>query len=277
MWKFSAPQTIAVCAPAGAIAPEIAAAGITALRNAGAEVTVLPHCFTGSELPFLAADDALRAADITAGAALGTTLWATRGGYGCARILDLLDWEKLRQCDFKIAGFSDITALHWAMTARHAGTAVAAPMLKFLSEMDDDLSIQTLNNALESRPVSLQLTALRGNYAGGLALPGNLTVAASLAGSKFFPDTTGRIIVLEDVGEAPYRIDRALTQLRLAGAFAKCAGVIFGYFTDCGDVTPVLQNFAATARCPVFTGLPFGHEMPFYSLATTQYIEVQGG
>lgn len=276
MWKFSAPQTIAVCAPAGAVAPEIAAAGITALQNAGADVTVLPHCFTGGKLPFLAADDALRSADITAGAAPGTTLWAARGGYGCARILDLLDWEKLRRNNVKIAGFSDITALHWAMTACCAGTAVAAPMLKFLAEMDDDLSIRTLNDALESRPVSLQLPALCGKHAGGLALPGNLTVAASLAGSKFFPDTTGRIIVLEDVGEAPYRIDRALTQLRLAGAFEKCAGVIFGYFTDCGDVTPVLENFAANVNCPVFTGLPFGHEMPFYSLATTQYIEVQG-
>ena len=144
------------------------------------------------------------------------------------------------------------------------------------AEMDDDLSIRTLNDALESRPVSLQLPAWHGKHAGGLALPGNLTVAASLAGSKFFPDTTGRIIVLEDVGEAPYRIDRALTQLRLAGAFEKCAGVIFGYFTNCGDVTPVLENFAANVNCPVFTGLPFGHEMPFYSLATTQYIEVQG-
>jgi muramoyltetrapeptide carboxypeptidase len=235
----------------------------------------MPHCFDGGTLPFLAANDLSRAADITAGATRGGIVWAARGGYGCARILELLDWKKLQQCDFKIAGFSDITALHWAMTARHAGTAVAAPMLKFLSEMDDDLSIKTLNDALESRPVSLQLTALHGNHAGGLALPGNLTVAASLAGSKFFPDTTGRIIVLEDVGEAPYRIDRALTQLQLAGAFEKCAGVIFGYFTNCGDVTPVLENFAANAQCPVFTGLPFGHEMPFYSLATTQYIEVQ--
>lgn len=277
--KLQLPENLAVAviAPAGKCAEPTVAAGVAALRSAGADVMVMPHVDSGTRLPYLAADDADRAADFMAAAESCRMLWAVRGGYGCMRILPLLDWEYLRQHPVTVAGFSDITALHWALTARKCGTAVSAPMLKYLAEMDDELSVKSLFGALTAQDVKLTLTALRGETAAGTPLPGNLTVAAALAGTEYFPDTAGKILVLEDVGEAAYRIDRSLTQLRLAGAFDRCAAVVFGNFTGCGspeEVDAVLQDFAGHIRCPVFTGLKTGHELPFFSLSGAQKMQV---
>ena len=270
-------RRIAVIAPAGKTAADTVANGLAALRRTGAEVRVMPHVGQGATLPFLDSGDAERAADFMAAAEQGDVVWAVRGGYGGARILELLDWERLQKRPVRLAGFSDVTALHWALVARGAGEAVNAPMFRYLAEMTDELSFTTLAAALRGDPVTLKLPALRPGVARGLALPGNLTVAASLAGTKFFPDTAGKVVCLEDVGEAPYRIDRALAQLRLAGAFERCAGVVFGNFTDCGDadaVAAVLRDFADKMKSPVFTGLSFGHELPFYTLSSRQTITV---
>ena len=97
----------------------------------------------------------------------------------------------------------------------------------------------------------------------GTPLPGNLAVASALCGTGFMPETSGKILILEEVGEAPYRIDRMLTQLRLNGVFDHGAGIIFGNFTGCGQVDR-----------PVFYGLPHGHELPFYSICGTQIVTV---
>lgn len=273
--KLLLPENLAVSviAPAGKCDSRVVTDGVAALCNSGAKVQIMPHVFSGTSLPYLAADDAARCADIMNAATDGALLWAVRGGYGCARILPLLDWEFLQKHPVTVAGFSDITALHWALTAKNAGTAISAPMLKYLAEINDDLSVNTLFNALAAQNVTVKLPALRGTAASGTPLPGNLTVAASLAGTDFFPDTAGKILILEDVGEAPYRIDRALTQLILAGAFDNCAAVVFGNFTGCGtpdEIKAVLDDFAMRVTCPVFSGFPFGHELPFFSLSTAQ-------
>lgn len=270
-------RRIAVIAPSGKTAAETVEKGLAALRRTGADVQVMPHVGQGTELPFLDSGDAERAADFMAAAECGEVVWAVRGGYGGVRTLELLDWERLRKHPVRLAGFSDVTALHWAMVARNAGEAISAPMFRYLAEMDDELSLSTLAAALRGDPVTLQLPALRPGVARGSALAGNLTVAASLAGTKYFPDTAGKVVCLEDVGEAPYRIDRSLAQLRLAGAFERCAGVVFGNFTDCGEadaVAAVLRDFADKIKSPVFTGLSFGHELPFYSLSSRQMLTV---
>lgn len=268
---------IAAVAPAGRTTPETVAAGAEALRRSGADVAVMPHVGAGALLPFLDADDAARAADFMHAARESDLVWAVRGGYGGARMLELLDWEYLRQHPVRLAGFSDVTALHWALVARGAGEAISAPMFRFLAELSDDLSTTTLAAALAAAPVELRLPALRPGRAEGPALAGNLTVAASLAGTEYFPDLAGRVVCLEDVGEKPYRVDRALNQLKLAGAFDRCAAVVFGNFTDCGDpaeLAAVLREFAGKIKSPVFTGLAFGHELPFYALSSRQNVTV---
>ena len=184
----------------------------------------------------------------------------------------------LKKRDIPILGFSDITALHWAMAKHGMNSYFAAPMMKFIAGACDSLTAETLHAAFSGEDITLKLDALRPGKICAYPLPGNLTVAAALCGTGFFPDTTGKILILEDVGEVPYRIDRTLTQLRLAGAFEKCAGVVFGSFTSCGEKAEreaVLRDFAGSVQCPVFHGLPHGHEMPFVSLSGGQRISVR--
>ncbi len=279
MFKFPHKYRIALVAPAGVISPETAASGRAILEKYGHEVKIMPHLFTGGTLLHLSADDADRASDINA--AIDDEeieiIWAVRGGAGSLRILDRINWKKLKDSGKYFAGFSDITAIHWAMAANNSCRYLAAPMMKFLAENREPLTGETLFAALNGSPVSLQLPALRPGSVNGTALAGNLTVAAALCGSRYLPDTTGRVLVLEDIGEAPYRIDRCLTQLRINGVFDHCAGIIFGRFTDCGnepELMAVLKDFTGKVSCPVFCGLCHGHELPFYSLCGTQEISV---
>ena len=262
--------TIAAVAPAGAPAPGVVDSGAAVLRRLGAEVKLMPSVYgRPGKLPFLAADDELRLADLQNAmddpdVAL---IWAVRGGYGSARLLEQLKWPNHSR-RFMLGGFSDITALHWAMSASGAGRVLALPMFSFLTEMDE-LTRFHLAALFSGREQRLTLPALRPGDLNARPLAGNLTVAASLCGTRYFPDTTGRIVILEEIGEAPYRIDRLLFQLRCSGTFDRCAGVLFGRFTDCGPqekIMAVLEDFTARVNCPVFYGLEYGHECPFISM-----------
>ena len=176
------------------------------------------------------------------------------------------------------AGFSDITAIHWAMAKYGIDRYLAAPMMKFIAENQDSSTADALADALESKELNLALPALNPGKVSAAPLPGNLAVAAALCGTPYFPDTTGKVLILEEVGEAPYRIERTLTQLHLAGAFDHCAGIIFGNFTGCGEVpgvSAVLKDFANRAACPVFFGAAHGHELPFFSFSGRQQLAVK--
>lgn len=279
MFKFPRHYNIALTAPSGGILQETVNAGKIVLKNSGCSVRQMPHIFSGTILSHLAAGDNERADDINAAIADDSIdiIWAVRGGAGALRILNQIDWEKLKGSGKYFAGFSDITAIHWAMAKHGIDTFLAAPMMSYLVKSDDVLTEKTLFSALNGENISLKLPALRAGNICGTPLPGNIAVAASLCGTQYMPDTTGKILILEEVGEQPYRIDRMLTQLQLAGAFEKCAGVIFGNFTNCGaapDIMNVLRDFTEHLACPVFCGFPFGHELPFHSICGTQLISV---
>ncbi|MBE6376877.1 MAG: LD-carboxypeptidase [Lentisphaerae bacterium] len=279
MFKFPRRYRIALTAPAGSCDENTILAGKAVLEKYGNEVILMPHISDRDSLGYLSAGDDKRAADINAAVNDENIdlIWAVRGGYGCMRILDKIDWEMLKKRDIPILGFSDITALHWAMAKHGINSYFAAPMMKFIAGVCDSLTAETLHAAFSGEDITLKLDALRPGKICAYPLPGNLTVAAALCGTEFFPDTTGKILILEEVGEAPYRIDRMLTQLRLAGAFEKCAGIVFGSFTGCGEtpeVMAVLQNFTGNVTCPVFCNLPHGHELPFYSISGRQLISI---
>lgn len=279
MFKFPRHYHIALTAPSGGISPETVTAGKKILEACGCKVSVMPHVFAGGSLQHLAAKDDERISDINAAVADDEIdiIWAVRGGAGALRILDKIDWAGMKKSGKYFAGFSDITAIHWTMAKFGIDRYLAAPMMKYLAENDSKLTANTLFDALCGKSAELQLPALNPGTISGTPLPGNLTVAAALCGTGFLPDTTGKILILEDVGEAPYRIDRTLAQLRLAGAFKNCAGIIFGNFTNCGevpDIMAILQDFSDSMDCPVFYGLPHGHQLPFYSLCGTQIISV---
>ena len=279
MFKFNRKYRIALTAPSRMCTKETVAAGKAVLEESGCEVTLMPHLFSGGSLSHLSACDTDRAADINAAIADKNIdiIWAVRGGCGALRILDKINWQKLKESGKFFAGFSDITAIHWAMAKYGINRYLAAPMMNFLAKTDDRLTVTTLNDALCAKELQLSLPALNPGEVTAVPLAGNMAVAAAMCGTSFFPDTSGKLLILEEIGEAPYRIERSLTQLRLAGTFDHCAGVVFGNFTDCGEnsgVMAVLQDFAARAKCPVFYGLPHGHELPFTSLSGIQKLSI---
>lgn len=202
----------------------------------------------------------------------------TRGGYGSARLLENWQWPTEITPKWLI-GFSDITGLLWSL-AKIGIMGIHGPVLTTLAD-EPGWSQQRLFDILEGRP----LKPLFGKSWGsgtvqGKLLPANLTVATHLLGTPLQPDFTGAILALEDVTEAPYRIDRMLTHWRLCGVFEQIKGIALGRFSRCHapvgisswTVEEVLRDRLGDLGLPVVADLPFGHDginasLPIGSLA----------
>ncbi|MDR2460154.1 MAG: LD-carboxypeptidase [Deltaproteobacteria bacterium] len=190
-------------------------------------------------------------------------LWATRGGHGAMRLLDSLEekWSSFPK-DKPIIGYSDITALHLARLAATGVGGWHGPNLTSYCKESFPLEEAPLFGS-KAHPWYFQdIAVLRPGAAQGPLLGGNLTLFSHLYGGKYCSPSCGCILMLEDVGEKPYAIDRYLVALRLKGAFEKAAGIVFGQFTDCGnpkEIEEVLKAFSDSLRVPVAMGGPFGH------------------
>ncbi|MEV6814651.1 LD-carboxypeptidase, partial [Micromonospora sp. NPDC051296] len=237
---------------------------------------------------YLAGADALRAADLNTAFADPRVrgVVCTRGGYGAQRVVDAIDLEAVRRDPKVVAGFSDITALQLALWrgARLAG--VHGPGAAWRDERTPLSSAESLHAALTTtEPVTVR--AVEGEETFGVRVPGravgrllggNLCLVAASLGTPDMPDLTGAVLLLEDVQEPPYKVDRMLTQLRRAGVLDGLAGVAVGQFTDCADgwevgVADVLTERLGDLGVPVLGGLPIGHgpgqlTVPVGTLAT---------
>lgn len=204
-------------------------------------------------------------------------LIAARGGYGSMSLLPRLNYELIRQHPKIILGFSDITALQLALWHKIELITFSGPMLAvemarpemvnssllwaLMSGADEDLLNLLLSASLESENIEF----LRPGTFSGRLLGGTLTIIAALAGSAYIPDFSGKIIFLEDRGEPLYRIDRALTQLRLSGVFNNPSAVVCGDFTlpvKSGEslrLKTFLREFFADDDFPVLMNFPYGH------------------
>ncbi|BAY43592.1 peptidase U61 LD-carboxypeptidase A [Scytonema sp. HK-05] len=194
-----------------------------------------------------------------------------RGGFGSTRILENWTWQDSENSALPkwLIGFSDITALLWSLyTARIS--SVHAPVLTTLAS-EPDWSIERLFDCVEGRPLApLEGSGWGGGVATGILLPGNLTVATHLLGTPMLPDINGVILAFEDVTEAPYRIDRMLTQWRMSGALSKVRGIALGSFSRCEpppnvpsfSVEEVLRDRLGDLGIPIVSDLPFGHDGP---------------
>jgi muramoyltetrapeptide carboxypeptidase len=194
-------------------------------------------------------------------------LLCARGGYGSARILE--DWVWPPENSKWLIGFSDITALLWSLSLVGI-SGVHAPVLTTLAA-EPDWSIQRLFDWVEGRTLApLYGTGWGGGAASGILLPANLTVATHLLGTPLQPQLDGVILALEDVTEAPYRIDRLLTQWRLTGALSKVRGIALGRFSRCLappnipslTIEEVLRDRLGDLNIPIVSNLPFGHDGP---------------
>ncbi len=272
---------VAVVAPAGPVPAARLDRGLEVLRGWGLDVRVLGSV-TGAEpgLPHLAATDRERAADLQAAWTDPdvTAVWCARGGYGCHRIVDALDYPAMAAAGPRLlVGFSDVTALHEAVAARLGTVSLHGPVVTAVGELDP-AGAQWLRRMLfEPERVAelfegVRLRRLVGGLASGVLVGGNLRVLAAGLGTPLSRAGRGGIVVLEDVAEPPYRIDAMLTQLLRGGWFDGVRGVVAGAFTldDRGPgparsavpvtaLDAVLLDRLGPLGVPVVSGAPVGH------------------
>ena len=251
-----------------------------AMEAFGFKVKAGPHL--GSRYGHLAGTDAERAGDLNAMFADPEVraIVCVRGGSGAARLLPLLDYDAIRRNPKVLLGYSDITALHCAIQARTGLVTFHGPIgsgswnrfnVEQFQRVLLDRELVEYRNKLEQGdelvPRQNRIVTIRGGKARGQLVGGNLTVLTALAGSPYLPDFTGKILFLEDVGEAPYRIDRMFSTLKLMGALDRIAGLVFGECTDCkpgdgyGSLTleQILDDHVRPLGIPAYRGAMIGH------------------
>ncbi|MCY1141196.1 LD-carboxypeptidase [Actinoplanes sp. Pm04-4] len=265
---------VALVSPSGASEARRVAATVAALEGWGLRVRLGKHAggrhafFAGTDDERLAdLNDALRVPEVRA-------VFCLRGGYGMQRIVDGVDFAAVRADPKVVMGFSDVTALHAAMW-REAGLAtVHGPTAGQFERGPASLTVRAARRAVTlSEPVTVTATRDEPTYAvrvngsaTGTLLGGNLAMLASTIGTPHALDLTGAILLLEDVEEEPYRVDRMLVHLRRAGWFNGVRGVAVGQFTNCVDTKPhyppildVLHEQLTGLGVPVLGGLSLGH------------------
>lgn len=259
---------VALVAPSGPLrGQEDVDRAVQTAQSLGWEPVVSPGVL--QRTGYFAGDDASRAADLNAAVADPTIdgIWCLRGGYGAMRILGMLDLSPLRVTPKPLLGYSDITALHSAW--QRAGViSYHAPVAR--GELTG-FSRESLERAVilrgDSAGVAAEAETIREGRVNGRIAGGNLALVAALCGTPWAINFRDAIAVLEDVNEAIYRVDRMMIQLRLAGAFDGCKGIVFGQCTDCPEAADdgarslrdVVQETADALNVPALLGVPIGH------------------
>jgi muramoyltetrapeptide carboxypeptidase len=259
--------TIAVVAPAGIPRRDDLDRGITLLRDWG--YTVVEGGHIRDRHFYNAGTAANRIADLDwalADPAIDA-VWLARGGYGCAHCLPVV--AQKRYDDRPVIGFSDATALFCGLARSGRTRLIHGPVVGSLAAGSDDASRDRLRDLLAGREVApMQCEELLGpkDAVSGPLIGGNLCVLASLAGTPWALKSAGAIVVLEDVGEAAYRIDRLIHQLRWSGCLDGVAGIALGDFVSCKlpdgadfSLDDVLGEALAPLGVPVAKGFPIGH------------------
>ena len=271
--RWPAPLTpgarVALVAPAGPLrdASELDRA-LSNARSLDWEPIVGSHVL--ARQGYFAGDDAKRLSDLAAAMADPSidAIWCVRGGYGVMRLLPEIDFGALARAPKALLGFSDITALHAALSTRCDLVSYHAPTAR---QSLSDFSRNSLRRAViehsDSCGEAPDARILRGGRARGRLAGGNLAIIAALCGTPFAPDLRGTILLLEDINEAVYRVDRMLRQLLLAGGLDGCEAIAFGHCTDCAEAADdgartldeVLAEMAAILDIPCLAGIPLGH------------------
>ena len=306
-------DTIFFAAPAGQLDRERMERARARLEARGYRVIARDDLYAAEG--YLAGSDERRAAELMQGFADPEVdaLFLGTGGYGVMRILDRLDWETIRRNPKVVIGYSDITALHAALFRRAGLVAFHSPLAMWTLGGEQEAEPFTLTwfwRAVEEAPPGAgigagpsfagpcdypidvpveapQPYALAPGRARGRLVGGNLSMVVALEGTPYAVETRGRVLLLEDVGEASYRIDRMLRQLELAGRLDGLAAVILGQFTretareDAPrDPDPrytiegVLKQYFGSRGIPVIANFPLGHHTMNATLPIGGIVEV---
>lgn len=254
---------IAVVAPCGAYDVNRFEEGLAIARARGHRLEPLP----GNLQPhrYLAAPDAVRREQLVTALTDDryAAVWIARGGYGLTRILDDLPLDRLQRKP--IIGFSDVTALFAQLHPHGLGPCVHGPVVHSLPATDT-ASLDALFALLEGERTDLTGTPWVEGEAEGPLLGGNLCLLAATAGTGAQLDASGSILVLEEIGEPAYRVDRMLQQCRSAGIFDDLAGIVLGDFVSCRvpegadwSLEDMLREHLCTLGVPVLAEVPIGH------------------
>ena len=258
-------DTLGVVAPAGPCDRETLEQGLRVVEEMGFKPFVPPELI--QTRGYLAGPDDHRAGFVNrlfADESIAGIICA-RGGYGTLRILPLLDFDVIENNPKVFIGFSDITALMSVFFNRCGLVSFHGPVVTSLADASGEtrtslFSAVTSTDKLEFR--LCEAKTVKPGTATGKVCGGNLTVLSHLIGTPFAPCFENKILFLEDRAEAPYRIDRMLIHMKLAGCFDKTAGIILGDFEACGPTEAVLNIFAdvfGDCPLPILAGLPAGH------------------
>ena len=221
------------------------------------------------------------------------------GGYGAERLLDAVDYGLIRRNPKILLGFSDITGLHLAVTKKarvvtfHGPVAMSSlppfTLEYFKKALFSPEPIGELANPPEPDPLSpvFPRHTVTAGIARGPTAGGNLTLISTTMGTPYEIDARGKILFFEDTGEAPYRVDRMLTQLKLAGKFAECAGIVWGTCSDCTaakssfeinlSISDLVDELLGDLGKPVLAGLVFGHTKEKVTLPIGVEAEMDAG
>ena len=283
--KLEEGDTIGLIGPSGAVREAGAVdQAIEYMKSLGFQVKVGESAH--AKYGYLSGTDEMRARDINSMFADDEVdaIVCTRGGYGTMRLLDLLDYDLIRANPKLFVGFSDITALHIAFLEKCGLATIHGPMAarwpaEFPGGFVQDAFYRTVMRdeplgELHNAPGYHERRTVNPGSAEGMLVGGNLMLITSLLGTPYELDTKGKILFIEEIGERTYCVDRMLTQLRLAGKFDDCAGIVFGDFCDCPVEYPefgltleeVIRDIVAPCGKPVFTGLQCGHCTPKLTL-----------
>jgi muramoyltetrapeptide carboxypeptidase len=204
-------------------------------------------------------------------------IFSIRGGYGSGRLLDKIDYNLIRNNPKIFVGYSDITALQMAFFAKTGLVTFGGPMVAVdfhdeISPFTEEVFWHTITSNKKigriQNPRKEKFYLLNKGRGQGRLLGGNLSILTSLLGTEYLPKLKDSILILEDVNEAPYRIDRMLNQLRLAKILKNVKGIILGHFVDCFETDPAKQTFSLNeviieyfqnSKLPVLYNVKHGH------------------
>ncbi|MCP4177036.1 MAG: LD-carboxypeptidase [bacterium] len=275
-------KKIAVVAPAGVPEKTNLDESQQLIESLGYEVKIGENVFNNKSIDYLSSSIEARVEDIH-------SCWkddevdiiiAAKGGFGSAQLLSFLNWELLKTRNIPFIGYSDLTALHLGMHAKGIKKLISAPMFcqfhklrndtytlnSFFSSLCSDKNSEIINAAEHHR----KLLTIKKGSAESEVLPVTLSVLVSLIGTDFMPDFKNRVLLIEDINEPVYKLDRYLTHLEHAGILSKISGLLCGYFTRCGNQKERIELFNSFSKFingPVIMNVPFGHTYPRISIA----------
>lgn len=265
-------DAVAVVAPSSPLDADRLERGVRRLTSWGLRVRIGEHALDRDpRIPHVAGTDADRAADFQAAWCDPEVraVFVGRGGSGAARIVDRLDWARMRGAGSKtLVGFSDVTTLHQAVATTLGLVTLFGPMpatVAFAGDEPDEVTAEHLRRTLFEPDAVRVLRARHARCvvpgrAEGVLVGGTVALLAASVGTPEFRPADGGIAVLEDVAEPAYRLDTHITQLQRAGWFDGVRAIVLGSWTDCGDgADELVAARLESLNVPMFTGLPFGH------------------